>query len=274
MWWVWLLTVSFAQEASKAEEPVVPEPVVEPAEEPTQVDDGLTDEEAFYEEIVVFGEQEVAEARSAVVRSMNELGWRVVRREDGGVVLRGPEPWMGKAILTSTGDMDWTTPVFAGRAPKDAGGEYDVDEILDRVPTTGTVGIQSTPFPGGRKVQAVRAGLMQEIEPEMLAYRSAIQKRALSQSIQSLPDRLDVLWATGQTLDGGERLPTEQARKDYVLDYWASRADSPEGRAVMRTVRTWLQYTVQESGTPVTRSEAAAAEARRTDGARLDLTYP
>jgi hypothetical protein len=63
-------------------------------------------------EIEVVGEVEIRDARSAVVRAAEEVGWDGVERR-GVVVLRPPASWMGRAKLTSDGELLFGRPVLA-----------------------------------------------------------------------------------------------------------------------------------------------------------------
>lgn len=54
-----------------------------------------------------------------------------------------------------------------------------------------------------------------------------------------------------------------------MLDFWATRTETEDGRAVQAVVSDWLRAVVMTSEAPLTAEEVASAEARRTDGARV-----
>jgi hypothetical protein len=83
-------------------------------------------------------------------------------------------------------------------------------------------------------------------------------------------DRLDALWLQGVGLDRTE-LPDHVQRRAALLEYWSSRADTLEGRAVTRALEIFLREVVATSAHPFTVEEIAQAESRREDGRRLDL---
>lgn len=233
-----------------------------PAVQPLMIDDTP-------EEVLVVGEQIVADRRAAVVRQFEAIGWKALRVRDGTVILRGPEAWMGKARLAPTGDLSFTQPAIAADGPREPLGVYESDHIFDNDQQAGTVGIQlSSPAP--RKVRAVQEEVRAQVEPAVIAWREAIQRRAFGRYMEELPDRLDKLWDEGLGLDGAS-LPTLGARRAALLEFWATRTDTPEGRVVTRTVEGFLRSVVQLSAEPVTPEERAAAEQRRVDQRPLDL---
>lgn len=236
---------------------------LESADEPDDEDSGpdLT--------IVVIGEQQVRAARDEVVRAMETLGWKSRRKSDGRVVFRGPEPWMGKMILSPNGLVDFTTPAIAWGGSTGVDVEYQDTPRNPFDPQTGAAGA-SLGFDGKKKAQAVQAEIRAEVGPALEEYQTTIRRRGFGRTLEDLPGRLDALWTAGEGLDGST-VSDPAARRAQVLDYWASRTDTPEGRAVCRTIEIWLRETVMTSSDPVTPEEAEAAEGRRTDGRRLDV---
>lgn len=277
--WMWILTaLAMAQDpASEATESAAEEAATEEVEElPVESPPSASDEPYIYEEIVVFGEQQVAAARDAVVRQMEASGWEMAKtRSDGSTVFRGKESWMGKAVLSRSGDLEFTKPVFAYSEVTNVGPEYNPFAVIEGTMNgTQYASVSTIAFPEKKKVSAVHAELLEKVYPSIEAYHDAIARRATSLYLQEIPDKLDELWLTGKPLDGGATLGSLSERKAYALNYWATRAETPEGYAVMRVVKQWLGATVQDSEAPVTREEALAAEAQRRDGQYLDLRYP
>lgn len=224
------------------------------------------------EEIVVIGEHVVADARARVVRAMEDLGWDARRRRrDGATVMRGPKGWYGKAFLLPTGDLEFGGPPLFVPGPKDVGSRYDNEAMLEGDVPPGTVGANFG-VTGPRKLAAVRAEVRDAVHDEVVAWREAIQRRAFGERLLALTDRMESTWQDGAALDGvGPSLATPADRRAVLLDHWATRTDTREGRAVSRAVEIFLRQVVMSSDHPVTADERAAAEARRTDGRSLDL---
>lgn len=65
------------------------------------------------EEITVWGEGAIRQARSTVVRSFEAQGWTHRKDRDGVAVFRGPAAWMGKAYLHYDGTLTFRRPVLS-----------------------------------------------------------------------------------------------------------------------------------------------------------------
>lgn len=219
--------------------------------------------------VIVIGQQQVRAARDQVVREMEALGWKTRRKRDGRVVFRGPEPWMGKMILNENGVVDFTTPSIAFGGTTGVDVDYSATPRSNMDPQTGSAGV-AIGFDGKKKAAALQAEIRAAVADDVATWQDMIRKRGFGRMIESLPERLDAVWDKGEALDGGTA-STPEARRKSILDYWASRTDTPEGRLVMRTIEGWLRNVVMLSEHPVTREEAAEAEAQRDDGRRLDV---
>lgn len=237
------------------------EPVAAPSEPGT--DEG---------EIVVWGTKAVRGARNAIIDRMRALGWEEQRtRADGSIVFSGPEPWMGSALLSRDGMIQfrrrwaWVDPVRAVEAPPG-----NSPGALDN-----TVGMQGggASTSGGlhgpaskEKVRHAQDALLRGVHGELTHYRDVLAETALRQRLEVLPDRLDRLWNAGEPMGPGPVLATTEARKQAVLDYWATRPHTREGRMTCAVVEDWIAGTVQPSETPYTEAALAAAAARRGPG--------
>lgn len=282
---LFLLGLSLAQEAPPPDEVAAPDaPAEEVAapEEPTHPaadeDDDLLDVtevdengDPLYLTVTVVGEQQVRAAQDAVMRSMAALGWKSRRKRDGTVVFRGPDGWMGKATLTAMGELEFSQPIIAFDGAMAGGSKYENAPQTRNDAPVGGVGVSTLPLPGKKKVGAIQREIRDEVREDVLAYRRTIQLRHFSTYVSELPERLDALWTSGESLDGGGLVPDMAVRRGQVLDFWASRTDTPEGRTVSRTVEIWLRETVMSSPDPVTAEEARRAMARRADGRKLDI---
>lgn len=253
----------------------VPAAPAEEAPAPDEVlvatpDDADGDGQPDYLNITVVGAA-LSDARDQVVRKLEALGWRSRRTNDGRIVFRGPEGWMGKATLRASGDLDFSIPAIAFPAPSESGGTYGYSRATDDGYHGGNEGLSSTPFPGKEKVAAVQAEVRAAVRDDVLHYREVLQHAYFSKYIGELPTRLDALWSNGESLDGGKPITDPVVKRAALLEFWSSRTDTPEGRTVSRTIEIFLRQTVMPSDTPVTTAEAASAEERRTDGRKLDI---
>lgn len=278
-----LLTLALGQEAPVAPVPPVetveeerapgipadavllPDPGAEPA--PLLRPDGQPE----YLEIMVVSPLMIVAARDQIVRSMTELGWKSRRRKDGTVWFRGPEGWMGKAQLTRNGELEFSQPVLAFGGVKEAGGAYDPKKATDGYMAGGTVGISTIPLPNKDIVRGVQDQIADAVREDVVEYRRMLQQRYFSDYVTELPERLNALWNEGVALDGGDTVVDIAKRRKAVLDFWATRTDTVEGRTISRTVEQWLRNVVMASAFPVTPEEAAKAESRREDARKLDV---
>jgi len=64
-------------------------------------------------EITVWGDHAIKQARSAIIRDMEAMGYKTVDKPEGTVVFRPPQRWMGKATLNVHGDLSFGRPVVA-----------------------------------------------------------------------------------------------------------------------------------------------------------------
>jgi hypothetical protein len=236
---------------ARAQEPE-PEPV--PPQEPS-------------EEVVVWGRLAIDKARDELAKQLEELGYRVVRRQDGRTIFRGPD---GKITLLSSGEL-----VFGAAPPKivDPPPEsYTKDpryEDLDPDPMMQGGGV-SVAFPGGPKVQTRRDKILHETRDELDAYVAVVRRTAFEEMLQALPEQLDRLWKEGIPLDpNAPSLPTPEARRRSVLEFWATRTETTEGRRTCAAVEAWLASVVQASEAPITEAEREEFEAKRKDGRAL-----
>jgi hypothetical protein len=225
------------------------------------------------EEVVVWGELAKEKARDALVARMAALGWREVERNEDEIRFRADRAWKGTATFHSDGAFTFTRPV-AGLQGKPAS-EYDTPLVSG--PTLHqeeqmTLGAGPTFWllPSSRKLATVRDDLVDGTHTEVEAFLAVSRRTTLENELVVLPDRLDALWAKGTPITGaGPVLPTQDARRRAVLEFWATRTDTPEGERVAEAVEAWLAAVVQSSQTPITEAERAEFDARRTDGRKL-----
>jgi hypothetical protein len=102
---------------------------------------------------------------------------------------------------------------------------------------------------------------------EIAAYQKVVFATAEAEQIERIPTRLDALWTAGVPLEGTAPLPDAAARTQAILDFWATRTDTPEGLHMSKAVEAWLK-----ANTPAfTEDQRKAAEAKREDARKLPL---
>lgn len=248
-------------QGAEATDPDVLEPVEgeaneeqEPLDEPLAV--GVNDQ------IIVWGEGAVRHARDAIISDFEDLGYRLGRtRRDGTVVFRPPATWQGRVTLFE-GLIDVKRPVVALWMPDaEAESSYDAARTLDGTDAPGQSGLRIVVLPSKRRLAHVERKVLEGTLQSVRRYREVVQRTASEDVLFALPGRLDALWTRGLRLDGvPEPLVGVASRRAHVLEFWASRADTPAGASVREAVEAWLLDTVQSSDTPLLDSEIATAE--------------
>lgn len=291
---LWLLVpLAFGQ--SNDELPTALRPPVDPfalpapapaAPEQPAPDDGV---EANVEDGVlvvrVFGPDAIREARQKVIDDMARHGWTISNRRGDDVMFRGPENWMGRAILDAQGTMSFTTPTasFQSVTGDDAtagstttplgtqspGGDY---QGVSRDPGAAIVPQANFAIYPKKKAGVIHERLLAEVSPELASYRDAVQETAFQTELETLTDRLDALWELGIPLhEGDARIEAISDRRLAILAFWASRAATPQGVDTCKAVEEWLSQVVQPSTDPVTATEQEEANARAAHGRQLTL---
>jgi hypothetical protein len=87
----WLLAFALAQEAPAADDP-------------------LTDPDADVV-IIVYGDEQLEEARAEITASFHDLGWAADRRGNT-IVFKPPQAWIGKATFLADGRFEFSTPII------------------------------------------------------------------------------------------------------------------------------------------------------------------
>jgi len=247
---------------------------------------GGLNEEGVYE-VYVWGEDALRQAQEAMISKMDRLGWTQKRRANNGDLVFRAQRWTGTARITPEGLISFSRPVVVYSSFDLTDGTLSAEEgKTPGEPSEGEapglsrdrpVPVFSPRFyilPSRRKLAAVHGKVLTGIQPDLTHYRAVLQETAFQDTLYDLPERLDALWEQGVPLEGDPVLETPEDRRAAALDYWATRADTPHGHQVCQAVALWLSRTVQASEHPVTESEQEEANARRSDGRRLDLAPP
>ncbi|HHO52810.1 MAG TPA: hypothetical protein ENK18_18525 [Deltaproteobacteria bacterium] len=219
-------------------------------------------------EITVWGRLAIDRAEDDIVNTLEEMGYSARRRGDD-IVFRPPRGWMGAAIF-SDGQLTFRRAV-AGLQPLPT--ELYTTDPRRTTSLTSPNGQPMEPsvgagpslwfLPARRKLKPHQSAVLEAVHEPLVHYRAVVARTELEEQISALPDRLDALWSEGTPLSGSTILETYEERRAHVLDYWASRALTPQGDRVCRAVEAWLEAVVQHSDHPLTDAERSTYEARR-----------
>jgi hypothetical protein len=214
-------------------------------------------------EIVVWGESVIRAKRKDVVRAFEAEGWTVRERRDGWFVFVPPAAWIGRARLSREGSLVLGKPIVAIAGVTTPPVEYSPEATLERTDQAAVVPAASFwILPSRRRIAAAHQKILEAVDPSLDAYLATIWATRFNEAIDALPGRLDRLWNEGLAFDGQTTLATKAERRAAVLDFWATRADTPEGEQTREAVAAWLDATVQASADPLTEAEIADAEKR------------
>lgn len=219
-------------------------------------------------EVVVVGDKASDQRLAELVDDLRALGYgRAKRRPNGDLVFEAVDVGHPRVALHRDGTFDVQTSGY--------------------VPTTDVVGSDSVlgndvvritpPIVSARKLKLHRMHIVDEITPELLAWRAALcAEQVEDRLLVEIPTRLDRAWRDGVPIDDQARadggvLGTPDARRGALLDYWASRACNEEGARVRAAIARYLAAEVQPSPWPVTDAELAAVNARSPCDERLTL---
>ena len=221
------------------------------------------------EEIIVYGQAEIARRRAALDKRLRADGYKVKRSGDGKTVYRPETPWYPSVIVNEDGFvMIKRSPV---RFEPPGKGDSKLRYLWCLPPFT-VMCIR----PAGRliseaKLEPLKQHVAEAIDPQVDAWVEALASKATHDRLtQEIPAQLDATWSEGAPLEGrGPPLPTPEERRAAILQFWADRADTPEGRAAREVIGTFIAYEIQGSPFPATPEEISAAEAACACGARV-----
>ncbi|MEN0067246.1 MAG: hypothetical protein AAGA48_34260 [Myxococcota bacterium] len=262
MWWL-LALPALAQDPETEPAPTSDEPAV--STDPDEAEE--IEAEEVDAEMIVYGRLAIDRASDAIIKKMEGLGYEA-RQKGDRIVFRPPLGWMGAAIFED-GIMSFRRSVMGASPPDDSVNTQLIRTIDPEVSGTTGYGLRFWVLPSMKKVEPVRAALLEAIGPELSRYNAVVARTALQERLADLPDRLDAVWNSGTPLVGTATLSTPADRRHHVLDYWASRGSTPEGRLTARAVSDWLEAVVQASAHPITEDERKEYERRRGDGLTL-----
>jgi hypothetical protein len=224
------------------------------------------DEPRTATEIVVWGKA-VDEAREAVVESILDHGYTLVRkRDDGSAVYRHEDsPWKGRVILDDDGWM------LIRREPIRVEGRPVLPGMARNSPAAWAM-CAVWPFLcvraggatiSGAKMRGATHELVDELSPLVTTWNDRMADRATEALLEELPERLQACWERGEALDGGELLEGPEQRRAAIAAYWATRTDTVYGDRVRDVVDAFVRAVVMTGGDPYTPGELEAVNAGR-----------
>ena len=227
------------------------------------------------EELVVYGELEVAKRRSALDRRLRAYGYKVGVKKDDRTIYRPEVAWKPTVVVHDEGFVIMRRsrvrlePWVKGRSKA---------VWLSCIPPLGLMCIKL----GGRlvspaRLHAQKGRTLDVMDVPLDAWQEAIVANATEDRLhRQIPDELDALWTSGVRLGGatGSPLPTPEDRRQAILAFWSGRSCTPEGAEARRVAALFLEYEVQDSAFPATRAEVAKAQANQRCDDMLVLPFP
>lgn len=241
-----------------------------PATDPTGEAEAVEGEEEAgpTEEIVVLGRREIARRRAEIDRDLKRLDY-TARDREGVTVYRPADPWHPSVWVYDDGYVIIKrSPVrFEPPLPGDSRLRY----LACLPPFTPLCIRLAGQLVSERKLTPRKAAVITAIQPEIKAWQGALAGAAMAERLgQEIPAQLVATWEHGEPLEpGGAPLPSAEARRVAILAFWATRADTEEGDAARAVIADFVRYVIQDSETPATPAEIAAAEARCACGPLL-----
>jgi len=219
--------------------------------------------------IVVYGEHLVDQARSAVESELQDQGYDQRIRKDGYTVFRHADVWKGEVRVYDDGWVRMRRQPVQFKPPKGSPVGWATCVVVPLCVRSGGQTVSK------RKHMAQRRRALAEIAPLARQYGDRVADLHVDRRIDELPERLTALWQDGVPLEeGAEPMPSMDARKQALLDFWESRTETVWGRRVRAAVEAFIREEVQYSPFPFTDAEIAAFNRTRHTESELDLDRP
>lgn len=216
------------------------------------------------EEIDVYGDLEVEQARHEVIEALHLEGYTEEQRREDYLLLRHSAAWRGEVRLYDDG---WViikrqpvrfTPPDLGFA--EAGSPLSWATCVLALPCLRAGG----QLIGQRKFMGVETRTADAVAYRLEQLAGEIATASTADTVDALPARLEALWERGEPLEAGApRLATYAERRLALFEYWDSRTNTEWGGQVRDAVEAFLRGVVQHSAHPYDASEIQALNARR-----------
>lgn len=206
-------------------------------------------------EIVVYGD--VEEARRIVLEELAEQGFTDVVDKGDYLRIRNQQNWKGEIRLYDDGWVDMKRQPVRVMVPEVAGLPTPVVALGCLVVPTGCVRIGGQVI-SRNKWSSQQSRTLGAIAPELQDLADLIADRETEQHLRALPSQLEALWSTGRPLVGEGQLDGVEGRKQALLAFFESRAETVWGDRIRAEVERYIAERVQASSTPFTEHEIAA----------------
>jgi hypothetical protein len=236
---------------------------------------GVDDDDiAISEEVIVYGQLRVEQARQKVVQDLSDLGYSEVIQKDDAIVLRHESTWKGDVWLHDDGWMRIKRQPVQVEAPatpwgkKNSAGSW-MGCILYPFLCVKTSG-QTI---GTRKFRGVESRTAAAVQADVEEWAARVADLAIDRKAEELPDRLQRLWDDGVPLavdlerpaeaadpdapeaPGWTPIATHEERRAAILTFWGSRTDNEWGETIRQVVESFCRGVIQHSDHPFTDAE-------------------
>lgn len=255
--WLWLLAAASAQDD--------PPPGTDPASPQTEEGDETGeegDDAGENEEMIIYGELEERRRRQALEQDLLDLGYTRKKRKDGQTIYRPEVAWHPTVIIDDDGYVIMKRspvrfePWVAGRTNL---------RWISCVPPFIIMCIKpSGQLVSPRKLTPKKQYVAENIHPELTAWRAVVVSNAMNRRLgEEIPDMLEAIWLEGTPMTAGApKLESYADRRGAILEFWSSRACTPEGAEARGVTADFVRYVIQLSEHPVTEEELTQANAR------------
>lgn len=228
------------------------------------------------EEVIVYGEVRVEQARRKVEQELAEAGYVEKIERDGKTVYRHPRTYMGQMVVDEDGWVVFERQPVQVVAPALPFAEENSAVAwmgcLFWAPACVRAGGQLV---GKRKFRGYEHRVVGRVHDDVEDWSDRIADLAIERKLEVLPAQLEALWADGVPLEPDDPpLPTPEARRQALLAFWGSRTDTVWGEQMRDAVEAFCRAVVQRSDHPFTASELAAFNASSTASRAFSLTTP
>jgi len=229
-------------------------------------------------EVLILGERRAEVAREEVENQLAAAGYEDGVRRGDKVIYRHPVHWKPRVVIYDEGFMVLRRQPPRVRAPAIGNSPTNDIPIAKWWPCLiiPTLCVQA----GGLVVSPARFERQKEMvveatEEPMRTWTDAISDESLAERLGGeIPALLQSIWYDGFDPRSGQALPSFDARRAAILEFWMSRADNRYGDAVREVVELFMAYEVQTSPYPYSEDEIRQANERRTCNRTLSLPPP
>jgi hypothetical protein len=211
------------------------------------------------EEVLVYGELRVIQARQRVEDRLEAGGYSMDIRKDDRTIYRHVAPYHGKVIIHDDGWMKVRRQGLRveGRewefAPRNSAKAWALCVVTPwRCVRVGGMLVSH------RKFQNYRGEAVEGVGDDVAEWSVRIADLAIDRKLEAFDRTLRRLWTDGVPVEGSGRFGTAAERRAALLDYWASRTETVWGERVRDAVAAFIRGEIQYSSDPFTDEEMAA----------------